>query len=232
MFTLEETDFFVPGVMTQCLSHEHFALTFDDGPYEYTQALINMLASYNATATLFINGKNNWQDPSKVKTALRSAYDAGLEIASHTYTHPHLDALTDAQIADEMQKNEKVIYDATGKIPAVMRPPFGRITEPHVQLLNRLGYTVVGWNIAVMDWMKQVTLFNEINALDTCLSIPNDSGYIFLAHDSHRKTVSRLVPSVLKLVKDKNLKLVTVSECLGIPAYKQEVVRGVPDQGE
>jgi peptidoglycan/xylan/chitin deacetylase (PgdA/CDA1 family) len=35
-------------------------MTFDDGPYEYTDALIDLLISEKVVATFFVNGKNYW----------------------------------------------------------------------------------------------------------------------------------------------------------------------------
>lgn len=48
------------GILTTCTQSDHFAMTFDDGPYEYTSALIDLLISENVVATFFVNGKNYW----------------------------------------------------------------------------------------------------------------------------------------------------------------------------
>ncbi|CEJ00323.1 hypothetical protein G6F57_023500 [Rhizopus arrhizus] len=46
-------------VYTTCSVPGTIALTFDDGPYEYTWALADTLKSKGVTATFFMNG-NNW----------------------------------------------------------------------------------------------------------------------------------------------------------------------------
>jgi hypothetical protein len=48
------------GILTTCTQPNHFAMTFDDGPYEYTDALIDLLISEKVVATFFVNGKNYW----------------------------------------------------------------------------------------------------------------------------------------------------------------------------
>lgn len=48
------------GLLTKCKNAKHFALTFDDGPYQYTSALIDLLDKQGVKATFFINGNNYW----------------------------------------------------------------------------------------------------------------------------------------------------------------------------
>lgn len=36
----------------------HVAITFDDGPYDFTSALVDLLNSHDVKATFFVNGKN------------------------------------------------------------------------------------------------------------------------------------------------------------------------------
>lgn len=45
-------------VITTCTVPGTIALTFDDGPYEYTWALAESLKKQGVTATFFMNGKN------------------------------------------------------------------------------------------------------------------------------------------------------------------------------
>jgi hypothetical protein len=44
--------------MTHCKKHGAVALIFDDGPYNYTSHLLDVLALYGAKATFFITGNN------------------------------------------------------------------------------------------------------------------------------------------------------------------------------
>lgn len=42
-----------------CANVGDMALTFDDGPYIYTEHILDLLDQYNAKATFFITGNNN-----------------------------------------------------------------------------------------------------------------------------------------------------------------------------
>jgi len=45
-----------------CTEKNTIALTFDDGPYEYTYELLELLEKANIKATFFTNAENYWLD--------------------------------------------------------------------------------------------------------------------------------------------------------------------------
>jgi peptidoglycan/xylan/chitin deacetylase (PgdA/CDA1 family) len=46
-------------LITQC-KPGYVAITYDDGPYQYTSELINLLDREGVKATFFVNGQNFW----------------------------------------------------------------------------------------------------------------------------------------------------------------------------
>ena len=66
------------------------ALTFDDGPSQYTSTLLDGLAARGVKVTFFMQGCNAENYPNVVKRA----YQEGHQIASHTYNHPDLTSLS------------------------------------------------------------------------------------------------------------------------------------------
>jgi peptidoglycan/xylan/chitin deacetylase (PgdA/CDA1 family) len=64
----------VPGVV---------ALTFDDGPFIYTQEIVDQLTAAGQRATFFQNG-NNWDSIYNYNSTLLSMISGGHQIASHT----------------------------------------------------------------------------------------------------------------------------------------------------
>lgn len=97
----------------------------DDGPtvdpngMYGTAQLLAKLASANIKSTLFIVGSNAIQNPNLII----SAFNAGHQLALHTWTHHPLTSLTNEQIVAELKYNEAIIYSATGKVPIYFRPP-------------------------------------------------------------------------------------------------------------
>jgi hypothetical protein len=70
-------------IITRCSVPGTFALTFDDGPFIYTDELLNLLASNGVKATFFVNGQNLASIFSFTSTIQRMVND-GHQVASHT----------------------------------------------------------------------------------------------------------------------------------------------------
>ncbi|KAL0027909.1 hypothetical protein WJX79_002203 [Trebouxia sp. C0005] len=100
------------------------ALTFDDGPDGdgHTDAVLDALKAAGVKATFFVNA-NNYCDvttaPCKATLARISA--EGHTVADHMYDHPHLDTLTNAQIATEFSS----VNADVGQAMTMYRMPYG-----------------------------------------------------------------------------------------------------------
>lgn len=108
-----------------CTRNGVVGLTYDDGPYIYTNDLLDLLASYNFKATFFITGNNNGKGPIDETAAwtavIKRMIAEGHQVASHTWSHADLSTLTDADRETEMIKNEMALRNIIGKIPTYMR---------------------------------------------------------------------------------------------------------------
>ncbi|ORX83509.1 glycoside hydrolase/deacetylase [Basidiobolus meristosporus CBS 931.73] len=125
-----------------------WALTFDDGPSQYTSELLDILASANVKATFQIIGSNAVQYPDVVKRA----YDEGHQIASHTWSHPHLMSLSTEQIVAEVKATENALLNITGAVPAYIRPPYGEADDRVKAIFKAMGYHTLLWNMDTLDW--------------------------------------------------------------------------------
>jgi len=109
------------------------ALTYDDGPYIYTNDVLDVLKQYNAKATFFMTGNNNGKGEidnaaNGWSTIVQRAYNEGHQLASHTWTHPHLSNLTSQQRKQNMWSNEMALRNILGFFPTYMRPPYSDCT--------------------------------------------------------------------------------------------------------
>jgi peptidoglycan/xylan/chitin deacetylase (PgdA/CDA1 family) len=78
-----------PGiVITKCSKPGVLALAYDDGPYQYTQQLVDILNKGGAKATFFWTG-TLYGCIYGQKAAVKSAYESGHQIASHTWQATH-----------------------------------------------------------------------------------------------------------------------------------------------
>ena len=96
-----------------CRKIKCVALTFDDGPSDYTEGLLDTLDRYDAKATFFVLGPSAAAYPS---TIARMA-ETGHELGNHTWSHPQLPFLSDAQITQEFDRTDALIERSPGSAP-------------------------------------------------------------------------------------------------------------------
>lgn len=70
--------------ITKCTVDKNIALTFDDGPFDYTNELLDQLKKYGYKATFFLNG-NNWGNINDYKATVKRMISEGHQLGSHTY---------------------------------------------------------------------------------------------------------------------------------------------------
>ncbi|KAH7267676.1 uncharacterized protein BKA55DRAFT_590021 [Fusarium redolens] len=214
-------------IITTCTAPGVIALTFDDGPLEYTNDLLDLLDDRDIQATFFVAGNNRAKghidDSSKPWPAvMRRMYSAGHHIASHTWTHRNLNEVNSTIRRSEMIYNEMAFRNLFGWIPTYMRAPYLECNAASGCLdeMSELGYHVVDQNIDTKDYENDSPALIQISKDRYSSGVSSNSEnnqYIVLAHDVHDQTVHNLTASMIDTAQDRGYRLVTVGECLGDP---------------
>ncbi len=132
-----------------CSTPGEVALTFDDGPYIYTDHILDLLAAAGAKATFFITGNNLGKgaiDTNWASVISRMDTD-GHQVASHTWSHQDLSNITQSQMYDQMVKNEMALRNILGKYPTYMRPPYSDCSGTCQNVMSDLGYHVIYFDV-------------------------------------------------------------------------------------
>jgi len=133
--------------LKSCTVPGKVALTFDDGPYAYTSALLDLLAKNNAKATFFLNANNVdglITDPAKgYISVVKRMFNEGHHIGSHSYTHANFDKISAEERRNEIIYNEIAIADIIGVFPTYFRPPYTACSGSCESDISALGYHVV-----------------------------------------------------------------------------------------
>ncbi|MCR4394373.1 MAG: polysaccharide deacetylase family protein, partial [Dehalococcoidales bacterium] len=128
-------------------STKEIALTFDDGPNEpYTSQILDVLKAENVQATFFLIGKNVELYPDVARRIVAE----GHVIGNHTYSHNANHAVYPNYYRD-IRRAEEVIYQTTGVIPDLYRPPHGKKSPWELEAIKRESYTPILWSIAVRE---------------------------------------------------------------------------------
>lgn len=186
---------------------KYVAFTFDDGPGAYTDKLLDTLDKYHCQATFFVLGNrvNDYQDE------LKRAYDMGMEIGSHSYSHPNLKTLSKEKIIKEISKTNKAVKKINGEKPTLFRPPYGNYNKT---VSKNVGVPMIFWTVDTLDWKYKKTKYVKKQLLKNI-----KDGDIVLMHDIHESTVNGFKKALPKLRK-KGYELVTVSELYKIKGKK------------
>ena len=210
-------------VVTKCTQPNTVAITFDDGPYMYNEQIVQAFNAAGGKATFFVNGQN-WGCIYTYAANLLSAYQAGHQIGSHTWSHANVSALTSDQLTTEMNKLSSALLQIIGVNPTYFRPPYGAYTQASVDTLKGLGFTkFVVWDSDAGDSLnataaQQQAYYNSLSLTDS---------HICLQHETYKTTAQQMVPFIIKWAQSHNLKMVTVGECLGDPESNWYNTNGV-----
>lgn len=164
-----------------------WALTFNNGPHKKkTARILKNLKTRNLKATFF-------QLASKVPEHLAESKllkDAGMEIASHSYSHQALNKVGHTTLEKEITHSTNQLEKTLGINIQFFRLPYGSGMEmPAVrQLIARNDLIHVFWNIDSLDWPPQDSdrIVNRTKRL--MKKSARDSG-IILFHEVYDRSV-------------------------------------------
>jgi len=189
------------------------ALTFDDGPDGLiTPKILDILKSYGESANFFFVGKSVQAFPEVVKRA----YNEGHLILNHTYTHPEFNNKGFRFVDDEISMTEEAIKNVIGKVPSLVRPPYGIVTDTVLKVAMANDDKLVIWSTDTYDWSQKDDLHITQNVLDNVRP-----GEIVLMHSNSDKTqTAKALPKIIEGLHAKGYKIVTLDYLLSTKAYK------------
>ncbi|KIJ95544.1 carbohydrate esterase family 4 protein [Laccaria amethystina LaAM-08-1] len=223
-------------IVSHCTVPNTVALTFDDGPFLYLRDIVDILKAAGAAGTFFFNGRN-WgciYDQKSIDNVLY-AYNNGMQIATHTWSHAHLKSLTQAQEA---------IEHITGALPAFMRPPYGEYNDVVLEVAASRGQSVVIWDFENSAYgypyssgdttgappVAQMANYDALVARrpNTTLSLEHEVNppRKWLLSTTPLLNVDvpqshQVVPYAVHKLQSAGYRLVTVAECIGLPPYQR-----------
>jgi len=193
------------------------ALTFDDGPnVPATTEILDVLRQEDVRATFFVTGAGATVAPDVVRRAVTEGHVVG----NHSFRHKKRDAFCQWNY-EEAVKTQRAIEAAAGVTPALYRPPNGFHTPWQLRAVRDAGMRTIVWDVDPYDWKDP--------APETIVRrVLNDvqPGSIVLLHDgmdtrqgADRSATLAALPLLIRALRERGYRLVTVPELLKIPAY-------------
>ena len=189
---------------------KEIAITFDAAyGSEETLKIINILKEKNVTATFFLVGFWVEKYPDLVKTLDES----GIEIGSHSSTHPYMTKLSATQMQSEIQKSVDLIKNITGKDVTLFRPPYGDYNDTLVTVCENMNIRPIQWSVDSLDW-KGLTTSQMLARITPSV----ENGSIILFHNNSDHIVEAL-PVIIDTLTEQGYKLVHVSDLIYADNY-------------
>lgn len=127
-------------------------LTFDDGPFSQSEAILSLLETYQAKATFFMLEPNMRKHKSAVKRMAAEGHAVGVHSVSHdvkkVYRSP------DAFVK-EMETARATLKELSGVDSRLVRAPYGSkpyLTAPYLEASRKMDYIIWDWNVDSTDW--------------------------------------------------------------------------------
>lgn len=178
------------------------ALTFDDGPSEYTPGFLQVLREKGVHGTFFEVGQ---EMPGREAT-MRQILAAGNELGDHTMNHVEYPGYS--QIAGAAERIEEYTHFK----PCLFRPPGGAVDSSVVATAGSLGMRTINWDVDPRDWSTPGT-----SAIYNTIVGNTRPGSIILMHDGGgpRGETLAALPGIIDTLRARGYAFETVSELLG-----------------
>ncbi len=196
-------------IMDQDMGENLCALTFDDGPSNFTPHLLDMLRDYGIPATFFMLGSNARRLPGVVRRVAAE----GHEIGNHTFSHPNLHHLSFEQQKEQIGLTES-IFRKIGVTSLYMRPPYGNYDERTIEILREHGLKLIMWSMDSKDWKHLPADYSKLRSTRGTVYENGNLRGVFLFHDIHKSTVDDLPRIIANLRAGGCQRFVTMSEYL------------------
>ena len=184
------------------------ALTVDDGVSSpVVGAYVALAGATGIRLTFFANGVNqSWAEHQR---DMRPLVDSGqIQIANHTWDHPDIRTLTDAELVDQLDRNDRYLtglYGVTTK--PYFRPPYMGHTGATDRVCVDHGYSVITWWNGSFGDATQITADQVRQKAKDYLR----AGNIVIGH-ANFPAVTTVYDDIIGLIQDRGLTTVTLAD--------------------
>jgi peptidoglycan/xylan/chitin deacetylase (PgdA/CDA1 family) len=212
---LPEVQFIYHGDRTK----PYVALTFDvcqkpEYPAWFDRALVEVLLRYDVPATFFLGG--DWMRTHPEETRLL-AQNPKFELGNHSWSHPDLPDLNEAQLTGEIVKTQDLLYQLTGRTAHLFRLPSGLFNDLTLSVLAWNGLYTIQWDVETGDPDPNI----GAERMNRAVRERVQNGSIIIMHANGRGWhTAEALPAMIENLKSQGYTLVTVSQLIGLEPVK------------
>ena len=193
-------------------------LTFDDGPSENTNKILDILKQYDVKATFFVVGKTDKNSVAVYKRIVNEGHTLGM----HSYSHDYGEIYSSLEnYVLDLKRLEDYLFQVTGVRPKYVRFPGGssnKVSKVDMKeltaYLNDNGYVYYDWNLSSKD--ADYSYLSSDRIVENCMSQIEDYSkeVIILMHDANDKksTVDALQRMILEINDLEDTKILPITD--------------------
>ncbi|MBW4084500.1 polysaccharide deacetylase family protein [Paenibacillus sp. S150] len=177
------------------LEKGYVALSFDDGPSQYTREIVDILSAHGVAANFLFIGKNEKQHPE----AVRYADEHGMPVGSHSWDHSDMTRNSSGENRSNLSRSIQVLEQNAGRPVTIFRPPYGAINDDLAAEARKQHLKVLLWNRDPEDWKA-----DSVEQILNYFYNTDPSGGIYLLHE--KAVTVKALPAIIEYLKAKQLK--------------------------
>ena len=191
-------------------------LTFDDGPSDNTDDILDVLAAYDVKATFFVVGRTDEHSLNMYRRIIEEGHSIGI----HSYTHKYSVIYSSIEAFEaDLEQIRSLILETTGVDTKLLRFPGGSSNQVSeidmlnfINLVTEKGYTYYDWNVVSGD--ATVKSYTEQDLVDNVINgVKKYQTSIVLMHDATNKdsTVAAL-STIIEELLNMNAQILPINE--------------------
>lgn len=183
---------------TEIAREKTIYLTFDDGPSEYTDKVLDLLDMYDAKASFFVIGWTSELHRDKIEKIYSKGHQLGIHACNHDYSVLYS---SEEYFFEDLLSMQELIHEYTGSYATITRFPGGSDTayrfldkrteggfDTIKQRFDDMGLRYFDWNIQIeADMSTRYDMFNSFKNQVQLYEIP-----VCLQHDTRLNSVNAL----------------------------------------
>lgn len=191
-------------------------LTFDDGPSENTEAILDILAEYNVKATFFVVGREDEASQALYRRIVEEGHTLGMHSYSNKYSVIYQSA---EAFKTDYQKLKEYLFDITGTECKYYRFPGGSSNQISnvpmgelIQFLNEQGTVYYDWNVSAGD--EAVTAYTADEVVENVTEdvVKYKTSVVLLHDDEDKSTTVEAIRPLIETLQGMGAEILPIDE--------------------
>lgn len=191
-------------------------LTFDDGPSENTEAILDILAEYDVKATFFVVGMEDEESQELYRRIVEEGHTLGMHSYSNRYSVIYQ---SEEAFQTDYQKLKDYLYEVTGVECKYYRFPGGSSNQISnvpmndlIQFLNDKGTVYFDWNVSAGDAASAAYTADEIVENVTADVVKYKTSVVLLHDAEDKSTTVEAIRPLIEALQEMDAEILPIDE--------------------